>query len=205
MTTSFISEFLDILLPTLLALTGGIGLVALISPNVFAVAARYGARTVYCGGHTRADRWFDIDSFVISHARPFGGFVLTTEGLIWLISQHGPEVYSKSALLFIVTSAVVMGVVALIHITRQKNEIEVNLAEARTDALTGLANRRAFDEEPSRRLSQRQRQGTPLCLQIIDIDCYKSFNDTHGHLLGDAVLKEIALRLSGTARHMDIV
>lgn len=200
-----LSEFLAILFPTLLALAGGIGLLALVSPKNFAVVAWYSAKTVHKGGETRVDRWFDIDTFVISHARPFGCIVLVTEGIIWLISHHGPEVYSKTSLLFVVTTAVVMGVAALIHITRQKNEIEVNLAEARTDPLTGLANRRAFDEELSRRLSQRQRQGTALCLQIIDIDRYKAFNDTHGHLLGDAVLKEIAFRLSETARRMDIV
>lgn len=203
MTTA--SEFVEIFLPTLLALTGGIGLLALFSPGSFAIVARLCATTVHQGGKTRVDRWFDIDGFVIAHARPFGCIVLVTEGAIWFISQHGPEVYSKTSLLFVVTTAVVMGVMALVHITRQKNEIEVNLAEARTDPLTGLANRRAFDEELSRRLSQRQRQGTALCLQIIDIDYYKSFNDSHGHLLGDAVLKEIAARLSETARRMDIV
>ncbi|MDA1053982.1 MAG: GGDEF domain-containing protein [Planctomycetota bacterium] len=199
------SEFLEIFLPALLVVTGGVGLLALASPRTFAIVAWYGARTIHDSGQTRADRWFDIDHFVISHARPFGGIVLASEALIWFISLHGPEAYSKSFLLFVVTIVVVLGVVALVHITRQKSEIETNLAEARTDALTGLANRRAFDEELSRRLSQRQRQGTALCLQIIDIDCYKSFNDSHGHLLGDTVLKEIAFRLSETARHMDIV
>ncbi|MCA9146002.1 MAG: GGDEF domain-containing protein [Planctomycetaceae bacterium] len=199
------SEFLEIFLPTLLVLTGGVGLVALVSPKNFAVLAAYGAKTVHQGVRTRADRWFDIDRFVISHARPFGCVVLFTETLIWYIAQHGPEVYSKSSLLVVVTTAVVLGVVAWAHMTRQQKEIEANLAEARTDPLTGLANRRAFDEELSRRLSQRQRQGTPLCLQIIDIDSYKSFNDTYGHQLGDSVLKEIAFRLSETARHMDIV
>lgn len=200
-----VGEFLEIFLPALLILSGCVGLLALISPRRFAVVAASGARTVHHGGRTRADRWFDIDDFVISHSRQFGCIVLGTELVIWYIAQHGPEEYSKSSLLFFVTIAVVLGVAALVHITRQKNEIEANLAEARTDALTGLANRRAFDEELSRRLSQRQRQGTPLCLQIIDIDRYKTLNDTYGHLLGDAVLKEIAYRLSETARHMDIV
>ncbi|MBC8350614.1 MAG: GGDEF domain-containing protein [Planctomycetes bacterium] len=199
------SEFSAICLPALLLLTGGVGLLALISPANFALVAWYGSRNIYSGAQTRADKWIDIDRFVISNARTFGCIVLATEGLIWFVSHHGPEAYSKSALLFVVTIAVILGVIALAFITRQKGEIEANLAEARTDPLTGLANRRAFDEELSRRLSQRQRQGTPLCLQIIDIDFYKSFNDTYGHLLGDTVLREIAFRLGETARHMDIV
>ncbi|MEX0818596.1 MAG: GGDEF domain-containing protein [Pirellulaceae bacterium] len=199
------TEFLEIFLPTLLVLSGVVGLLALASPRNFAQLACYGARTVHHGGQTRLDRWFDIDTFVISHARLFGVVVLVTEGLIWFVSQHGPDVYSKSFLLFIVTLAGIFGVVATFHIMRQKNEIRANLAEARTDPLTGLANRRAFDEELSRRLLQRQRQGTLLCLQIIDIDFYKAFNDTYGHQLGDAVLKEVARRLNATARRMDII
>ncbi len=200
------TEFLSVFLPTLLAITGAIGALAIVSPKRFAIVASYGARTVtHGGGNTKADRWFDIDTFVVEHSRLFGCIVLSTEAFIWYVAQHGPEVYSKSMLLAVVPLSVVCGLSAFAYITRQKSEIEANLAEARTDVLTALANRRAFDEEMSRRLSQLQRQGTALCLQIIDIDDYKSFNDSHGHHVGDAVLKEIAERLTDVARKMDIV
>lgn len=200
-----LTEFLGVFLPTLLLLTGAVGLLAVASPKRFAVLAWYGSRTVHHGGRTSADRWFDIDTFVLEHSRLFGCIVLATEAFIWYVAQHGPEVYSKSLLLGVVTTSVGLGLFAFAYITRQKSEIEANLAEARTDVLTGLANRRAFDEELSRRLSQLQRQGTRLCLQIIDIDSYKLFNDSHGHHVGDAVLREIAERLNESARKMDIV
>lgn len=199
------SEFAAIFLPTLLMIAGAIGMLAVLSPKHFAIVASYGAKTVYNGRRTRADAWFDIDRFVVANARSFGCVILATGGFIWYVAHHGPDAYSKSSLLFIVTAAAATGIVAFARIHQQKSEIEANLAEARTDPLTGLANRRAFDEELSRRLSQRQRQGTTLCLQILDIDYYKSFNDTFGHLLGDTVLREIAKRLNDAARHMDIV
>lgn len=81
----------------------------------------------------------------------------------------------------------------------------VFVAEARTDILTGLKNRRAFDEELGRQFAQRQRQGIHFSLIMIDIDHFKAFNDAHGHLAGDFALREIAQVLSSTLREMDIV
>ncbi|WP_110458906.1 GGDEF domain-containing protein [Shewanella algidipiscicola] len=65
------------------------------------------------------------------------------------------------------------------------------------DALTGVLNRRAFDQDLAGILSQAP-EGT--CLILVDIDHFKSFNDTYGHLLGDNVLKAVAKRLSEACR-----
>lgn len=78
-------------------------------------------------------------------------------------------------------------------------------SEARTDMLTGLKNRRAFDEDLGRLFAQRQRQGVYFSLILIDIDHFKSFNDGHGHLAGDAALRSVAQVLSSALREMDIV
>lgn len=78
-------------------------------------------------------------------------------------------------------------------------------SEARTDVLTGLRNRRAFQEELRRQFAQRQRQGIHFSLILIDIDHFKTFNDTHGHLAGDLALQTVAQVLSATLREMDIV
>jgi diguanylate cyclase len=83
--------------------------------------------------------------------------------------------------------------------------IEVYVAEARTDALTGVANRRALDEELARRYAAWQRQGTPFAFFIIDVDRFKTFNDTHGHQAGDAVLRTLGRVLRANARDMDFV
>ena len=199
-------DFCNVTFVVLLGFSGVVGLLSLTSPRAFAVVASYGNRTIFHGGQTRVDeRWVDIDTFVLAHGRLFGLLVIATVGYLWWISRHGPEAYSRSFLLIIVAVAMMMGIVALRHIMRQSREIELHLAEAHADVLTGLANRRAFDMELSRRLAQRQRQGTPLCLLIIDIDNFKSFNDEFGHLAGDAILKELANVLEATARHMDFV
>jgi diguanylate cyclase (GGDEF)-like protein len=75
---------------------------------------------------------------------------------------------------------------------------------ARTDELTGLANRRAFLEHGRAALDQARRYGRALALVMVDIDHFKRINDTHGHAVGDAVLREVAATLRRAARVADI-
>lgn len=88
----------------------------------------------------------------------------------------------------------------------QKKAVEVAeyLSEARTDALTGLANRRAFDDEIGRRFSEWERYASPFSLVVFDIDHFKKFNDTHGHVAGDAVLKDVGTVLNSVFRDTDV-
>jgi diguanylate cyclase (GGDEF)-like protein len=73
------------------------------------------------------------------------------------------------------------------------------------DALTGLANRRAFDAALAREVDRVARSGEPALLLAIDIDHFKRTNDTHGHAAGDLVLKAVAGALVHTVRPMDLV
>jgi diguanylate cyclase (GGDEF)-like protein len=66
--------------------------------------------------------------------------------------------------------------------------VEDSESRARTDPLTGIANRRWLDEELTRELAWARRHQAPLCAAIIDIDDLKLFNDEHGHLAGDHLL-----------------
>jgi diguanylate cyclase (GGDEF)-like protein len=75
---------------------------------------------------------------------------------------------------------------------------------ARTDELTGLANRRAFLEQGTAAIDQAQRYNRPLSLVMFDIDHFKLINDTHGHAAGDAVLRGVADRVKRAARAADI-
>ena len=90
------------------------------------------------------------------------------------------------------------------QLAAQAAEIKTHESEARTDSLTGLSNRRAFDDELKRRLNEWQRKGTPCTLVMMDIDFFKKFNDTHGHQVGDEVLRQVAKVLGGQSREMDI-
>lgn len=91
------------------------------------------------------------------------------------------------------------------QISQKQQELETYVSEARTDMLTGLRNRRSFNEEINRQFAQRQRQGITFSLMMIDIDHFKNFNDIYGHLAGDLVLRSVAQVLSNTLRDMDIV
>jgi diguanylate cyclase (GGDEF)-like protein len=64
------------------------------------------------------------------------------------------------------------------------------------DALTGLANRRAFDQRLEHLVRQHQRNGQPLSLLLIDIDCFKSYNDHFGHPAGDVAMQTLAACLA---------
>ncbi len=75
---------------------------------------------------------------------------------------------------------------------------------ARTDALTGLWNRMHFGEQLQRTLAEADRYGHPVSLVLVDIDHFKSVNDTWGHEAGDTVLKQVARVLQDGVRGVDI-
>src|SRR5205807_6991032 len=74
-----------------------------------------------------------------------------------------------------------------------------------TDALTGAPNRRRFDAELTNRLAAWNAQHTPFCLMMLDVDHFKKFNDTHGHLAGDEVLRLVGKTLKAAVRSADFV
>jgi diguanylate cyclase len=78
------------------------------------------------------------------------------------------------------------------EINRLRQDLEVVRVEATTDALTGLANRKAFDSALRNAAIEAGEKGGFLCALMLDIDFFKKFNDTHGHQTGDQVLKLVA-------------
>lgn len=83
-------------------------------------------------------------------------------------------------------------------------EIEEINRRARTDALTGLANRRQFEERLERIVAETNRFGGSCALVVIDIDRFKHVNDTYGHRAGDDVLRRVALLLQQAVRVVDL-
>jgi diguanylate cyclase len=78
----------------------------------------------------------------------------------------------------------------------QTKQIAGYLTEARTDGLTGLANRKAFDQKLDECYAKWQQSKQVFSLAMIDVDHFKKVNDTYGHPAGDAVLREMANRLN---------
>jgi diguanylate cyclase (GGDEF)-like protein len=82
---------------------------------------------------------------------------------------------------------------------------EIRAGEARVDALTGIANRRALEEALAAEIARAQRFEHELAVLLLDVDHFKDVNDTHGHAAGDRLLCEVARLLSSSARQGDTV
>lgn len=78
-------------------------------------------------------------------------------------------------------------------------------ALAQVDGLTGLVNRRVYEQELDRLLTQSRQTGRTLSLIVIDIDHFKRYNDRHGHLAGDDALRFVATVIRGAARKTDTI
>jgi diguanylate cyclase len=97
------------------------------------------------------------------------------------------------------------------RLTVSKNEIsnlqqslEAIRAESRTDPLTGLGNRKYFDRMIEMAVEQAFAKNEPLSMMLLDIDHFKSFNDSYGHLTGDQVLRLVGTSLKQTIKGQDI-
>ena len=100
----------------------------------------------------------------------------------------------------------VCGVAVVVLVLEHRNELllERLAGEARTDPLTGLLNRRGFDEHAAREFAHVGRDGTSIALALVDIDHFKQVNDDWGHIVGDRVLANLARLLAGEARVIDV-
>ncbi len=83
--------------------------------------------------------------------------------------------------------------------------LEKALAMASSDELTGLMNRRGYYQRFESELERARRNQTPLCVALIDVDHFKHFNDTYGHLSGDLVLKALAELFTQKLRRSDVI
>jgi diguanylate cyclase (GGDEF)-like protein len=105
------------------------------------------------------------------------------------VGGDGYPVTEPGAALLWMTIAGIAGF-TVSELVRQREALEVSLARiARTDALTGLPNRRAWDEELDRELARADRTSAPICAALLDLDHFKQFNDRNGHQAGDQHLR----------------
>jgi two-component system, cell cycle response regulator len=87
---------------------------------------------------------------------------------------------------------------------RLRDNMQMSIEMAITDALTGLHNRRYMETHVGTLVEQALSRGKPLTVLVLDIDYFKSVNDTHGHDAGDDVLREFALRIKKSIRGIDL-
>jgi diguanylate cyclase (GGDEF)-like protein len=117
---------------------------------------------------------------------------------------NGRLLRAAVTLILMLATAVAMGLHAwrsLTEAARRNNELARRLAmEASHDVLTGLPNRRFYDRWARRLVARSQRSGRPFSLLSIDLDRFKEVNDTHGHAVGDEVLKAVAARFQSALR-----
>jgi diguanylate cyclase len=91
------------------------------------------------------------------------------------------------------------------RLEEQAAEIEAHISRSLTDPLTGLPNRREFNNRLEERLAAWTRRQEPFALLLLDVDHFKKLNDQHGHLAGDQVLAAIGRVLRGAVRREDAV
>jgi diguanylate cyclase (GGDEF)-like protein/PAS domain S-box-containing protein len=133
-------------------------------------------------------------------ARPNETFVFQYRALTASDSVTWFETHTRA---IVDSDGAVSGVVSSARDITHRKLTEAKLVDtANSDAMTGLSNRRQFDEKLRHALYSPDRAG---CLAIIDIDFFKRVNDGHGHLAGDEVLKAVAARLQPMVRANDLV
>jgi diguanylate cyclase (GGDEF)-like protein len=136
------------------------------------------------------DGWLNVGAVVVSYT-PTALVVLGRDGITPAVYMGG-----TTALATLIVTALRRQIAHLIDALQR---------EARTDGLTGLLNRRAWDEAFRRELAQRERQGRSLALLIVDVDHFKRINDTLGHPVGDVALRNVAALLQTQIRAADIL
>lgn len=125
---------------------------------------------------------------------------------LWLLRESITVLSMLGSLMLLLggIASYVMGQLAL-QTANDVKDMAILQHESITDALTGLKNRRYFDQRMSEEVALSLRHKLPLSLMLLDVDHFKKINDTYGHQIGDDVLSSLAKLISGMVRDSDIV
>jgi diguanylate cyclase (GGDEF)-like protein len=139
----------------------------------------------------------------------FMGFLLLALAAPFLYAGWNPDAANASGATFVIWCGLAMGVNLLMSGVRAQRltsaeETTEAREEARVDALTGLHNRRAFDEVLGTEVKRARRLAFPLCMAMVDIKNFKEINDRWSYAEGDRALREVAASLQRTLREPDL-
>jgi diguanylate cyclase (GGDEF)-like protein len=186
------------------------GTVLMRSPfNIDSIGADFSASTIFQKFPKSPDGWYESTAVSDGIERLFAYHqvgeqpLLVTNGLsidaVYIGWRH--DAWLIGSLIAFLCGINVALVVFLARELRRRGSAEQQLAVlATTDALTGLCNRRGFDEAIEREWSRQGRLRAPIALLMIDVDRFKAYNDEHGHQLGDKVLTVIARSIARSVR-----
>ena len=149
--------------------------------------------------------WLSVHSFYFlpwRRAAPQIAFI-AVDYAVCLVVIPGPDFPIMRWTITVLTTVVTCTMVALLR--ARVNRLVDRLSDAaRADPLTGLRNRRAYDEVLAQEIERSDRSGQPFALVLGDIDHFKWVNDRHGHPVGDDVLRRVALELRRSERKVDV-
>jgi diguanylate cyclase (GGDEF)-like protein/PAS domain S-box-containing protein len=146
----------------------------------------------------------DIPMMVNDHQKVIRGDYAPERYTFRLINKEEKVIYVEGNFRRLKEKNVVMGILAVLRDVTEKIRLEKELLELSiTDGLTGLHNQRHFYNELDKEMERVKRQHTPLSLLLFDLDDFKVFNDIHGHLEGDKVLRSVAQVVLKSIRRMD--
>ena len=165
-------------------------------------------------GHMNPGRWLRISEVMTEHQRLVDAQMLNR--FIYNQDDYQPSLsrYIRIAVISSIMALLLAGIAIWIYRTNRRLQREVEARQqaeqqlrhlSETDALTGLANRRAFDQQLHKEFQRFLRYRHPFSIVMVDIDWFKRINDTYGHPAGDHVLTEFAWRLRDHIRKTDIL
>ena len=165
-------------------------------------------------GHMNPGRWLRIAEVMTEHQRLVDAQMLNR----FIYNQDDYQLslsrYVRIAVISSIMAFLLAGIVIWTYRTNRRLQREVEACQqaeqqlrhlSETDALTGLANRRAFDQQLRKEFQRFLRYRHPFSIVMVDIDWFKRINDTYGHPSGDHVLTEFAWRLRNHVRKTDIL
>lgn len=165
-------------------------------------------------GHMNPGRWLRIAEIMTEHNRIIDDKIL--DSFIYTPDNYQQNLlrYLQIATITSVIALLLAGIASWIYRTNRRLVREITARQSaeeqlrhlsETDALTGLANRRAFDQQLNKEFQRYLRYRHPFCVVMVDIDWFKHINDTYGHPAGDHVLTEFAWRLRDHIRKTDVL